>query len=316
LYDRAAFQLPERRTPPEGAPSYAPTNWGELRNYEDIPKEGPLAEEIQRTLIHGYYAATSYMDAQLGKVLDELDRLNLGEKTIIVLWGDHGWHLGDHGMWCKHTNYEEAAHIPLIVIAPGVTTAKSETSALVETVDLYPTLCELTGVPAKLEFAGRSFVPTLKNPVEPTKDAIFHFFPRGANRLGRAVRTARHRLVEWKVPGAPPGTAEMELYDYESDPGETKNLASEEPQEVSRLRAILASLPEAKPQLTLPKDDKREAMFARRDKDMDGKLTREEFLLNQPDPKQAPDRFIKFDTDKDGLLSKEEFVTMGGTVNR
>jgi iduronate 2-sulfatase len=112
-----------------------------------MPKEGPLDEEVQRTMIHGYHAAVSYMDAQLGRVLDELDRLELADNTIIVLWGDHGWHLGDHGMWCKHTNYEEAARIPLVLIAPGVTKPKSETSALVESVDLYPTLCELTGLP-------------------------------------------------------------------------------------------------------------------------------------------------------------------------
>jgi iduronate 2-sulfatase len=253
LYDRTAFRLPERRTPPDGAPRYAPTPWGELRNYSDIPKEGPLDEEVQRTMIHGYHAAVSYMDAQLGRVLDELDRLALADNTIIVLWGDHGWHLGDHGMWCKHTNYEEAARIPLVVIAPGVTNPRSETSALFESVDLYPTLCELTGLPSRPELAGRSFVSTLKNPAATTKDAIFHVYPRGA-RLGRAVRTARYRLVEWKKPGDPPESAEFELYDYEADPGETKNLAAEQPQEVSRLRAILASLPEAKPQIPRPPD--------------------------------------------------------------
>jgi iduronate 2-sulfatase len=218
LYDRSAFQLPERRTPPDGAPSYAPTNWGELRNYADVPKEGPLEDEMQRTMIHGYHAAVSYMDAQLGRVLDELDRLELADKTIIVLWGDHGWHLGDHGMWSKHTNYEEAAHIPLLVVAPGVTKPKTEAKALVESVDIYPTLCELAGLPARPELAGRSFVPTLKDPAAPTKDAIFHVFPRGA-RLGRAVRTSRYRMVEWKKPGAAPETADFELYDYETDPG-------------------------------------------------------------------------------------------------
>ncbi|MBC7819987.1 MAG: sulfatase, partial [Planctomycetaceae bacterium] len=104
LYDRAAFKPSEVRTPPIGAPSYAPQFGGELRQYSGIPESGPLNDDLQRTLIHGYHAAISYMDAQLGRVVDELDRLGLAQNTIIVLWGDHGWHLGDHGIWCKHTN--------------------------------------------------------------------------------------------------------------------------------------------------------------------------------------------------------------------
>src|SRR4029077_4166233 len=129
-----------------------------------IPESGALAEDLQRTLIHGYHAAVSYMDAQLGRVLDELDRLGLASKTIIILWGDHGWHLGDHGMWCKHTNYEEATHIPLLVIAPGITAPGSRSMAMVETVDLYPTLAELAGLPLPGGLDGRSFVPALRDP--------------------------------------------------------------------------------------------------------------------------------------------------------
>lgn len=310
LYDRESFKLAELRTPPEGAPSYAPTNWGELRNYTGIPQQGPVPDDMQRTLIHAYHAAVSYVDAQLGRVLDELDRLGLADKTIVVLWGDHGWHLGDHGMWSKHSNYEEAAHLPLIVVAPGVARTGAQSKSLVETVDIYPTLCELAGLPAPKELEGRSFVPTLKDPAAATKDAIIHVFPRGA-KIGRAVRTSRYRLVEWKKPGEPAESADLELYDYEADPLEKKNLAAEQPQVVSYMRAILASQPEAKPQIDAAKQD-RESMFAKRDKDKDGKLTREEFLANQPDPDQAPKRFEAFDTDKDGVLSTEEFVTMGG----
>lgn len=105
----------------EGAPAYAPTGWGEVRQYSDMPQTGPLADEQARTIIHGYHTAVSYMDAQLGRVPDELDRLGLATNTIIVLWGDHGWHLGDHGMWSKHTNYEEATRVPLFISAPGIT---------------------------------------------------------------------------------------------------------------------------------------------------------------------------------------------------
>ncbi|MEQ2008801.1 MAG: sulfatase, partial [Limisphaerales bacterium] len=114
LYTRASFQPPKVQTPPEGAPAFAPATWGELRLYSDMPELGPLTLDQQRKLIHGYHAATSYMDAQLGRVLDALDSTPLAANTIIALWGDHGWHLGDHGLWCKHTNYEQAARIPFI----------------------------------------------------------------------------------------------------------------------------------------------------------------------------------------------------------
>ncbi|MFA6562475.1 MAG: sulfatase-like hydrolase/transferase [Verrucomicrobiia bacterium] len=321
LYDRAAFPLPKLRVPPIGAPEFAPTTWGELRQYSDIPEVGPLDDAKTRLLIHGYHAATSYMDAQLGRVLDALDRNGLAKNTLIVLWGDHGWHLGDHGMWCKHTNYEQAARIPLIVVAPGVAKAGAKTGALAESVDIYPTLCELAGLPAPQGLDGASFAAALKNPSATTKEAVLHVYPRSQG-MGRAVRTARYRLVEWKKIGEPADTAVLELYDYESDPDETKNLAADKPEIVAQLRAILAKQPEAKPQIgsgkkagakpasNKPKQD-RGAMFDKRDKDGDGKLTREEFLIGQPDPDEAPKRFIQFDKNKDGVLSREEFITGG-----
>jgi len=249
LYDPASLPLPALKDPPEGAPAFAPTTWGELRQYSDIPPTGPLDDAKARHLIHGYHAAVSYMDAQLGRVLDELDRLGLAQNTIILLWGDHGWHLGDHGMWCKHTNYEQAARIPLIVCAPGVGQAGVKTGALAETVDIYPTLCELAGLPVPPGLDGASFAAALKDPAAATKEAVFHAYPRGP-RIGRAVRTARYRLVEWKKPGAPADTAVLELYDYQTDPEETKNLAAEQPAVVAQLRAMLARQPEAKPQVT------------------------------------------------------------------
>ena len=256
LYQRDSFELPALRTPPLGAPPYAPTTWGELRQYSDIPETGPLTDEKARALIHGYHAAVSYVDAQIGRVLDELDRLGLAANTIIVLWGDHGWHLGDHGMWCKHTNYEEAAHIPLLICAPGIGKSGARTRTLAETVDLYPTLCDLAGLPGPSNpqpLEGKSLVPVLRDPAHETKSAVFHVYPRTRRRdgaiLGRAVRTQRYRLVEWKKPGAPPETADFELYDYQSDPAETKNLASMQPNVLKNLQALLATQPEAKPQI-------------------------------------------------------------------
>jgi iduronate 2-sulfatase len=248
LYDPGKLQLAERRTSPEGAPGFATTSWLELRNYSNIPNKGPLPDDLQRTLIHGYRAATSYMDAQVGRVLKALDDTGLAKNTIIVFWGDHGWHLGDHGMWCKHTNYEQAARIPLIVFVPGAGSAGTSASELVESVDIYPTLCKLADLPAPDDLDGTSFDALLSDQSAKTKPAIFHSFPRG-ERIGRAVRTDRYRLVEWKKPGEPADTATLELYDYENDPGETKNFAADLPEVVAELRAMLNQQPEAKPQL-------------------------------------------------------------------
>ncbi len=320
LYQRAEVPLAEFREVPKGAPSYAPQFGGELHQYADVPEAKVLPEGFQRELVHGYYAATSYMDAQLGKVLAALDETGLADNTIIVLWGDHGWHLGDHGMWCKHTNYEQAARIPLLVATPGAKPGSgTRTEAFAETVDLYPTLCAMAGlaVPEKLD--GSSIARTLGNPAAETKDHIIHVYPRG-EKLGRAIRTARYRLVEWKVPGAPSAKADLELYDYEKDPLETKNIADSSPEIVSKLRAILEKYPEAKPQISgggekqpeKPKAGKpdldRDVLFNRRDGDKDGKLTMDEFMKFQPDDEAARKRFPKFDKDGDGFLSRAEFI--------
>jgi iduronate 2-sulfatase len=251
LYDAAQFKLAESQVPPAGAPEFAPTNWGELRQYSGVPETGPLSDVLQRTLIHGYHASVSYMDAQVGRVLDALETTGLDKNTVIVLWGDHGWHLGDHGMWCKHTNYEQAARIPIIVALPDMEQRGAVSTSLVESVDIYPTLCKLTGLPVPENLDGTSFDAVLRDPSTSTKDAIFHVYPRG-NRVGRAVRTSRYRLVEWKRPSAPPERAVLELYDYESDPHETKNLAADKPDVVTNLRSILATQPEAKPQFRNP----------------------------------------------------------------
>lgn len=322
LHDPAALPMPERSTPPDGAPDYAGQSGGELRNYRGIPKGSvPLDEATTRRLIHGYYAATSYMDACVGRVLAALEENGLADHTLVVFWGDHGWHLGDHGMWCKHTNYEQAARIPLMVALPGG--SGSQSSALVETVDLYPTLVELAGLPTRGGLDGRSFAGLFADPSAGPRDHAIHVYPR-RELLGRAVRTDRYRLVEWKAIGAPAETAAYELYDYLDDPGETANLATDRPELAADLKAVLATHPEAKPQIPAtatpasraksgskgPVRD-RHAMFRKRDRDGDGRLSRGEFLLNQPDPDQAPERFPRFDADGDGSLSEEEFVKSG-----
>ena len=195
------------------------------------------------------------MDAQHGRVIDELDRLELSGNTIIGVWGDHGWHFGDHGLWTKHTNYEQANRIPLLIVAPGI--KPGSTRQLAETVDLYPTLAELADLPKPTgpqPIDGLSLVPVLKDPSSRVRDHATHAFPRSEGRIGRAIRTERYRLVEWKKPGMSPDTADFELYDYELDPSEPVNLAKQKPGVMKELRAILARHPEAEPRPIGKKD--------------------------------------------------------------
>lgn len=246
LYDRSKLPMAEYTLPPAGAPAYAGKTIGELNQYKPVPQNPPLDEELQRTLIHGYYASMSYMDSQVGRVLDEVDRLGLARNTIIVLWGDHGYHLGDHGTWTKHTNYEQANRIPIVIAAPGVTKPDSSSDALIETVDLFPTIADLAGLPAPngpQPIDGDSFVPILKGGESDIGQYAYHCYPKGG-RLGRAIRTNRYRLVEWRQNSGNQKT-EYELYDYEADPLEKKNLASELPGVLKQLTAILASHPAA-----------------------------------------------------------------------
>ena len=254
LYQRSEIQLAEFRKAPESAPSFATQPGWELRTYFGIPGDGALPDDLQRELIHGYYAATSYTDAQIGKVINALDDLGLAKNTIIVLWSDHGYHLGDHGIWCKHTNFEQAARIPFLISAPGMKPGQ-RTEAFAQTVDLYPTLCELAGVPLPIKPDGLSLVQALRDPQSTSKDHAFHVYPRHP-LLGRSIRTDRYRLVEWKAPGAAPDTAVLELYDYQKDPLEKKNIAGEDLTTVASLRKILNQYPEAKPQVAPPDKDR------------------------------------------------------------
>ncbi len=254
LHERAAFPLAAHTTIPAGAPVYAPKPpLGELNNYTPLPERPPVDEEIQRNLIHGYYASTSYVDAQIGRVLDALRELGLEENTLVVLWGDHGFSFGTHGLWTKHTNYEEAVRIPLILAGPGVARG-ARTRQPVETVDVFPTLSELAGLPRPAgpqSIDGTSLAAVARDPALVVKDHAYHAFPRTrpgrGEVIGRAIRTARHRLVEWKAPGGESVSAEFELYDYEADPLESENRAARDPGTVTRLREILARHPEAKP---------------------------------------------------------------------
>ncbi|MFH1918875.1 MAG: sulfatase [Planctomycetota bacterium] len=225
LYDPAEIELAENPFPPKDVPPLAMTNFGELRYYYDIPKNGPVSDEQARRLIHGYYACVSYVDALIGRVLDELDRLGLKERTIVVLWGDHGWHLGDHGLWCKHTNFENATRVPLVVSTPGMKAAGKETDALVEFVDLYPTLGELASLPVPDSLEGTSFTPLLDDPGLAWKQAAFSQYPRG-KAMGYSMRTDRYRFTRWQDRKEPDKVHGVELYAHQNDPEENVNLAN------------------------------------------------------------------------------------------
>jgi len=249
MHDPASFPLATQKKLPKGAPEIADKKAGEIANYAPMPDSGEVDDKVARHLIHGYYAAVSYMDAQLGRVIAELDRLDMAKNTLVVLWSDHGWHLGDLGIWTKHTNYEQANRIPLVIIAPGVTQPGS-TRHLAETVDIFPTLVDLAGLPkpeVPQPLDGISLTPVLKDPTTQIKDHAYHCFPRRQGIIGRAIRTGRYRFVEWKKPGSPAETAELELYDYEAARPESENLATQKPEVVKQMQRILATHPEAEP---------------------------------------------------------------------
>jgi len=226
LYKRDDLDLADNPFRPKGCPDVALHNWGELRTYSDIPKSGPLTDAKARELIHGYYACTSFIDAQVGRLLDELDRLELADNTVVVLWGDHGWNLGEHGLWCKHCNFETSVHVPLIIRAPGAKGAGKTTPALAEFVDVYPTLCELCGLGLPEPLEGVSLAPLLANPSRPWKTAAFSQYQRGSH-MGYSMRTARYRFTRWQGIKNPKDIAGLELYDHQTDPGENVNLAAQ-----------------------------------------------------------------------------------------
>lgn len=225
LYDPAKLVLTANDKPPAAMPGIAFFDSEEMRQYHGTPRPGePFPENLARHLLHGYLACVSYMDAQVGRLLDTLDALGLADNTVIVLWGDHGWHLGEQGIWGKSTNFEIATRAPLIITAPGVAKAGGKARGLAEFVDIYPTLSELCGLPLPPHLQGASLVPQLRDPDAPGKSAAFSQFERPGKITGYSVRTDRWRHTEWLKPDGE--RIAEELYDHESDPRETTNIAN------------------------------------------------------------------------------------------
>jgi iduronate 2-sulfatase len=218
LHDPAKFDLPGEPERVQAAPEIAFHTHRELGGYTGMPRDERVSAEQARMLRHGYYACVSYIDAQVGKVLDALRRLGLDQSTIVVLWGDHGYALGDAGRWCKGTNFELDARVPFLVRVPGMAQPGQVTRSLIEYVDIYPTLAELAGLPAPAYLAGRSFVPILQDPARPGREFALSQFSRPFNAgapqaMGYTIRTDTHRYTRWVDWPARQSTAE-ELYDY------------------------------------------------------------------------------------------------------
>ena len=231
LYDREAISLPASMAHPRKAPEFAVRSWGELEGYRDIAKKGSLTMAQVKELRHGYYACVSYIDAQVGRLMETLEASGLLETTVICLWGDHGFHLGEQGLWTKANNYEWSTRVPLLIADPGREAGKTE--ALVELVDVYPTLVELCELPIGSQLEGQSLVPLLKDPDKPWAESAMSQYPRAkqGNRhsrhgdfMGYTIRTRDYRYVEWRNSDTGDAVA-VEFYDHLKDPDETINVA-------------------------------------------------------------------------------------------
>ena len=221
LYKEEDIPLPENlEYIPKDAPKEAIHSFGEMRNYTNIAKEGLVAPEVARKLIHGYYACVSYTDAQIGRLLDELDKLGLADNTIVVLWGDHGWMLGEHTMWCKHCVFENAMNAPLIFRLPGQKQPIRVTSP-VEFIDIYPSLCELASLPEpqKDQIQGKSIVPLLKGQTVSEKR-----YAIGRYVTGDTIFDGRYRYSEFRANGGAGAFRSRMLYDHSIDPRENVNI--------------------------------------------------------------------------------------------
>lgn len=248
LYDPSTITIPGRKQP-YGMPSISMYNSKELRQYHGIPLVGYIGDTASLNLIHGYYAAVSFVDEQLGKLLDALKENHLLGNTIIVLWGDHGFKLGEYGEWCKHTNDELDARAPLIIYAPGIK-GGIKTKSLAEFVDIYPTICDLANLKKPGHLQGKSLVPVLKYPDKKVNKVAITQYPRALvpgedynkkELMGYSMRTDKYRYIRWQKYQGPYQVVAVELYDLSGGNVSEANLAGkpEYKEEIARLDKIL-----------------------------------------------------------------------------
>jgi iduronate 2-sulfatase len=245
MYDPDEIPLATNSEIPEGAPLWTMNSMYELRHYDGFSHIGHptssyrMSEDTSRILKHGYYASVSYVDALLGDLLTHMKELGIYENTIIIVWGDHGWKLGDHNSWGKMTNYNIDLQVPIIVRYPGQKMTGVQTFAITELIDMFPTLCELAGIKVPDYMQGTSLVPLLNDPNLPWKKAAFSQFHRrprvaadGGRYMGYSINTAEFHYIEWftwdHVSGSKGDYVTAELYDRLNDPYESINVAQKE----------------------------------------------------------------------------------------
>jgi arylsulfatase A-like enzyme len=233
LYDPAKFELATNEFVPKYAPDFAATSGTDFRGYRGVPA-GDLPDAYKRQCLHGYFAAISYVDAQVGRLLATLEETGLAKNTIVVFWSDHGYYMGEHTWWgSKHNNYEGATRNCFIVATPAMKTAGSKTQALVQAVDIAPTLTELCGLPANQGFQGTSLKPILDDPNASVNNAAFSWYPK-EGWLGVAMRTDKWRYVEWTKKGEP---VQRELYNMVHDKQNDLNVA-DKPEHVKVIESL------------------------------------------------------------------------------
>ena len=294
LYAQVDFTLPPTSMLPADAPAIANNNLGGLREYKDIPDQGPLSETKILELIRAYAASTSYMDAQVGRVLQQLDTLGLSENTVVVFVGDHGFHLGEHGTWRKNTLFEVALRSPMIISVPGQ--QPNRTDALTELVDIYPTLCDACQLPVPSEVEGISLTPIIEEPTRPWKTAAFSQLRRAGIR-GRSIRTTQYRYTEW----GNSGRDGKELYDYNTDPNETVNIV--DLPENAELVLLLSEQLHTGWQAALP-DIQEQVIFQTLPWDIndDGIVNIEDLILVSNSFRRETAQHPKADVNKDGRI--------------
>ena len=296
LYDTQAFDLPSTSDYPHNAPDPSHNSLNLLTLFSDVAAEDlPPSEEKALAFIRGYAASTSYMDAQVGRVLQQLDNLGLSQNTVIVFAGDHGFHLGEHGTWRKNTLFEVALRSPMIISVPGQ--QPNRTDALAELVDIYPTLCDACQIPIPSQLEGLSLMPVIEQPARPWKTAAFSQLNR-AGALGRSIRTAQYRYTEW----GNKGKWGKELYDYDADPDETVNIAAlpENADLVAYLKEQLhagwqAALPDVQERMPVPQT-------LPWDINNDGVVDSRDLLLVSRDVGAETLAYPKTDVNKDGRV--------------
>ena len=300
LYTTGDFKLPVDSNLPRNAPGIAANPKG-MKAYQDISDYPPFSEEKTLELTRAYAANVSYIDALVGRILDQLDALNLTENTVIVFWGDHGFHLGEHGLWRKNTLFEDSVRSPLIVRMPKQIHTGATTDALVELIDIYPTLCDACQLPIPTEVEGISMVPVIEEPTRQWKAAAFSQLVRVSNNTavnGYSMRTGQYRYTEW----GNNGEHGRELYDYDADPNETVNIVNlpENKALVSHLSEQLhagwqAALPERQEQIPVPQT-------LPWDINNDGIVDIQDLILVSNNFGVEPSEHPKVDVNKDGRV--------------